>query len=156
MVSLETFPLRKETLRRFTKGFVAEIIMTVSIETLPLQKKTLRIIAREIYHLPPEGSCRYNPRAQCCWRRHCLEGKYNHSRQEKRLWLEFDAVFIKFPKVFDCVDYDCFPERMDQAATLLPRIHLDKSRFISYCSFSRFPAVLQPESVLRGSQDVQC
>jgi hypothetical protein len=34
----------------------------VSVETFPLQKKTLRNIAKEIYHLPPEESCRYNPR----------------------------------------------------------------------------------------------
>ena len=32
---------------------------------------------------------------------------YNHTTNEKALWLEFDAVFIKFPKVLEFIVYDC-------------------------------------------------
>ena len=32
---------------------------------------------------------------------------YNHTTNEKALWLEFDAAFIKFPKVLEFIVYDC-------------------------------------------------
>ena len=32
---------------------------------------------------------------------------YNHTTNEKALWMEFDAAFIKFPKVLEFIVYDC-------------------------------------------------
>ena len=32
---------------------------------------------------------------------------YNYTTNEKALWLDFDAAFIKFPKVLEFIVYDC-------------------------------------------------
>ena len=43
---------------------------------------------------------------------------YNHTTNEKALWLEFDVAFIKFPKVLEFIVYDCHTIKCSQIKDL--------------------------------------
>ena len=46
---------------------------------------------------------------------------YNHTTNEKALWLEFDVAFIKFPKVLEFIVYDCQLRTLSTAGQLCQR-----------------------------------